>query len=84
MQRPQEKNSDFAKIREVTGIDDYQRIHKAIQACRNPAGHYEINEVINVLITQETVPDVSAAVRYIVCNNYWWSAMFLCYVNNVW
>ena len=61
-QRSQEKSDDFAKIREVTGIHDYQRISGAIKACQNNNGSYEIDEVINVLITEESGASVAATV----------------------
>ena len=61
-QRSSEKNDDYAKIREVTGINDYQKIKVAIKACQNNTGSYEIDEVINALITDECGAKVAAAV----------------------
>lgn len=47
--------SDISKIQEVTGINDVTQINKVIAACRdNKTGRYEMNDVINMLIQDDT------------------------------
>ena len=60
-QKPQSENDDYAKIKEVTNIDDYERINEAIKACQNDSGSYEISDVISMLISEEPTGSSSAA-----------------------
>ncbi|KAL4229366.1 Ubiquitin carboxyl-terminal hydrolase 25 [Mactra antiquata] len=46
---PNDDNT-YAQVKEITGITDRELIGRAIEACRNNDGRYEVTEVVNMLI----------------------------------
>lgn len=44
----------YAKVKEITGITDKSLIHQAINACSTTDGKYEVAEVVNMLIADDS------------------------------
>lgn len=44
----------YAQVKEITGIEDKKLIHQAINACSTTDGKYEVAEVVNMLISDDS------------------------------
>lgn len=65
-QRPRDAETLlFAKVKEVTGVNDDMVIRRACEACRDSNGKVKVEDVVTVLLNDDSVHTKTKVILYV-------------------